>query len=81
MGRGENTVWVSFHDDGAGIPKENLLNIFDPFYTTKRPGRGTGLGLSICKSVMKEHNGSIEAANAPGGGAVFTVTLPAAVVN
>jgi len=81
MGRGENTVWVSFHDDGAGIPKENLLNIFDPFYTTKRPGRGTGLGLSICKSVMKEHNGSIEAANAPGGGAVFTVTLPAAGVN
>jgi signal transduction histidine kinase len=81
MGRGENTVWVSFHDDGAGIPKENLLNIFDPFYTTKRPGRGTGLGLSICKSVMKEHSGSIEATNAPDGGAVFTVTLPAAAVN
>ncbi|PYQ44513.1 MAG: hypothetical protein DMG99_03765 [Acidobacteria bacterium] len=81
MGRGENTVWVSFHDDGAGIPKENLSSIFDPFYTTKRPGRGTGLGLSICKSVMKEHSGSIEAANAPGGGAVFTVTLPAARVN
>lgn len=81
MGRGENSVWVSFHDDGAGIPKENLLSIFDPFYTTKRPGRGTGLGLSICKSVMKEHNGSIEAANSPGGGAVFTVTLPAASVN
>jgi len=76
MGRGENSVWVSFHDDGPGIPKENLASIFDPFYTTKRPGRGTGLGLSICKSVMKEHNGSVEAANAPDGGAVFTVTLP-----
>jgi signal transduction histidine kinase len=37
------------------------------------------LGLSICKSVMKEHNGTIEAANAPGGGAVFTVTLRKAV--
>lgn len=78
QGRNQNSVWMSFHDDGAGIPKENLHSIFDPFYTTKRPGRGTGLGLSICKSVMKEHNGSVEAANAPDGGAVFTVTLPVA---
>jgi PAS domain S-box-containing protein len=77
-GKSDNSVWVSFHDDGPGIPKETLPSIFDPFYTTKRPGRGTGLGLSICKSVMKEHNGSIEAANASDGGAVFTVTLPVA---
>jgi len=81
LGKGDKTVWVSFHDDGPGIPKENLPSIFDPFYTTKRPGRGTGLGLSICKSVMKEHNGTVEAANAPEGGAVFTVTLPAAGVS
>jgi two-component system, NtrC family, sensor kinase len=71
----EDTVSASFQDDGPGIPEETLPNLFDPFYTTKRPGRGTGLGLSICKSVMKEHNGMIEAANAPGGGAVFTITL------
>ena len=76
LGKGDGSVWVSFHDDGPGIAKENLASIFDPFYTTKRPGRGTGLGLSICKSVMKEHSGSVEAANAPDGGAVFTVTLP-----
>ena len=75
LGNGDNAVWASFQDDGPGIPPEVLTSIFDPFYTTKRPGRGTGLGLSICKSVMKEHNGTIEAANAPGGGAVFTVTL------
>ena len=75
--RGQS-VWASFLDDGPGIPSDILASIFDPFYTTKRPGRGTGLGLSICKSVMKEHNGTVEAANAPGGGAVFTVTLPAA---
>jgi len=81
IGKGEGTVWVSFHDDGLGISKENMPSIFDPFYTTKRPGRGTGLGLSICKSVMKEHNGSVEAANAPEGGAVFTVTLPTAGVH
>ncbi len=76
LGKGDNSVWVSFHDDGPGIAKENLSSIFDPFYTTKRPGRGTGLGLSICKSVMKEHRGSVEAANSTEGGAVFTVTLP-----
>jgi two-component system NtrC family sensor kinase len=80
LGKADNSVWVSFHDDGPGIPKENLSSIFDPFYTTKRPGRGTGLGLSICKSVMKEHNGSVEAANSPEGGAVFTVTLPISAV-
>jgi len=77
-GKSDKGVWVSFHDDGPGIPKEVLPSIFDPFYTTKRPGRGTGLGLSICKSVVKEHNGTIEATNAPDGGAVFTVTLPVA---
>lgn len=81
MGRSENNVWVSFHDDGPGIAKENLASVFDPFYTTKRPGRGTGLGLSICKSVMKEHNGSMEVANSAEGGAVFTVTLPAAIIS
>jgi PAS domain S-box-containing protein len=78
LGTSGPSVWASFLDDGPGIPPDILASIFDPFYTTKRPGRGTGLGLSICKSVMKEHNGTVEAANAPGGGAVFTITLPAA---
>jgi PAS domain S-box-containing protein len=44
LGKGDNSVWVSLHDDGPGIPKESLASIFDPFYTTKRPGRGTGIG-------------------------------------
>jgi PAS domain S-box-containing protein len=69
---------VSFEDDGPGIPPEILPNIFDPFYTTKRPGRGTGLGLSICKAILKEHGGNVEVTSAPGGGAVFTVKLPVA---
>ena len=76
LGHTDNSVWATFQDDGPGIAQEILPNIFDPFYTTKRPGRGTGLGLSICKAVLKEHNGNVEAASAPGGGAVFTVTLP-----
>lgn len=77
-GRNADSVWIVFQDDGPGIAPENLAHIFDPFFTTKRPGRGTGLGLSICKTVLREHGGNIEAASAPGGGAVFTITLPVA---
>jgi len=73
-----DNVWIVFQDDGPGIASENLAHIFDPFFTTKRPGRGTGLGLSICKTVLREHGGNIEAASGPGGGAVFTITLPVA---
>lgn len=74
----DKNVSVIFQDDGPGISPEILPHIFDPFYTTKRPGRGTGLGLSICKAILREHNGNVEAASGPGGGAVFTVTLPVA---
>jgi len=76
LGRNPDSVWIVFQDDGPGIAPENLTHIFDPFFTTRRPGRGTGLGLSICKTVLREHGGNIEAASAPGGGAVFTITLP-----
>jgi PAS domain S-box-containing protein len=76
IGRNPASVWIVFQDDGPGIAPENLTHIFDPFFTTRRPGRGTGLGLSICKTVLREHGGNIEAASAPGGGAVFTITLP-----
>jgi PAS domain S-box-containing protein len=72
-----NAVATTFQDDGPGIAEEVLPNIFDPFYTTKRPGRGTGLGLSICKAILREHGGEIEASSGPGGGALFTVILPA----
>jgi PAS domain S-box-containing protein len=78
IGRKPDSVWIVFQDDGPGIAPENLAHIFDPFFTTKRPGRGTGLGLSICKTVLREHGGNIEAATAPDGGAIFTITLPVA---
>ncbi len=80
INKDEKSVSVTFQDDGPGISPEILPNIFDPFYTTKRPGRGTGLGLSICKAILREHNGNVEAASGPGGGAVFTVTLPVVVM-
>jgi PAS domain S-box-containing protein len=79
--KNEKTVAVIFQDDGPGIAPDILPNIFDPFYTTKRPGRGTGLGLSISKAILREHRGNVEAASGPGGGAVFTVTLPVAIAD
>jgi len=69
---------ITVQDDGVGIRPEALLRIFDPFYTTKRPGGGTGLGLSICMSIIREHGGNIEAETLPAGGSAFTIYLPAA---
>jgi PAS domain S-box-containing protein len=74
----EDSVIAIFQDDGGGIPDQILPSIFDPFYTTRRPGRGTGLGLSVSRAILREHGGNVEATAAPGGGAVFTVTLPIA---
>ncbi len=78
VGRNGGRVWASFQDDGPGISSDLLPKIFDPFFTTKRPGRGTGLGLSVAMAILKKYSGTIEAQAAPGGGSVFTVTLPAA---
>ncbi len=74
-----NRIRVTVQDDGIGIRPEALPRIFDPFYTTKRPGGGTGLGLSICMSIIREHSGNIEAETLPAGGTAFTVTLPIAM--
>ncbi len=73
-----NGVQIAFQDDGPGIPPAIMPRIFDPFFTTKRPGRGTGLGLSICMAIMREHGGNIDARTQPDGGALFTLTFPAA---
>ena len=71
-------ILLTVQDDGVGIRPEALPRLFDPFYTTKRPGGGTGLGLSICLSIIKEHGGTIEAEALPAGGSAFTVYLPIA---
>ena len=78
LGRSGNRLSITFQDDGVGIRPEALPRIFDPFYTTKRPGGGTGLGLSICMSIIREHGGTIEAESLPAGGSAFTVFLPTA---
>jgi CheY-like chemotaxis protein len=71
-------VTVEVRDSGPGIPPGHLARIFDPFFTTKPVGVGTGLGLWICHGIVTSLGGTISADNAPGGGAVFRVVLPAA---
>ena len=69
---------VSIADTGPGIAPDALGRVFDPFFTTKPVGEGTGLGLSISYEIVTKHGGEIRAANAPDGGAVFTVRIPLA---
>jgi two-component system NtrC family sensor kinase len=76
----DNTVVVEFRDTGVGFAPENAKVIFEPFFTTKDKGKGTGLGLAICKDIIERYNGRITAENAPGGGSIFTVYLPAAPI-
>jgi len=71
-------VVTRIHDTGPGIPFDVLPRIFDPFLTTKEVNRGTGLGLTISYGIVQEHGGSIHAENVAGGGATFTIELPAA---
>ena len=71
-------VRVTIGDNGRGIPPAVLPRIFDPFFTTKEVGQGTGLGLAITYGVIQEHGGTVHASNARGGGALFTIELPAA---
>jgi PAS domain S-box-containing protein len=71
------TVRLTIEDTGLGIPPDVLPRIFDPFFTTKDVGKGTGLGLAITYGIIQEHGGTIHATNLPGGGARFTIELPA----
>ena len=72
-----NFELIEFEDTGAGIEKENLLKVFDPFFTTRQPGQGVGLGLSISYSIVKRHEGSIEAkSDGKNKGASFVIKIP-----
>ena len=64
-------------DSGSGIPPDLLPRIFEPWVTSKPPGRGTGLGLSITRDVIERMGGTIAAASGQGDGTVFTIALPA----
>ena len=72
----DNTVTVSIHDTGCGIPPHLLGKIFDPFVTTKDPGKGTGLGLSIVYKIIAKYGGRISVESGEGKGSTFTIEFP-----
>ncbi|MFD1196527.1 ATP-binding protein [Seohaeicola saemankumensis] len=68
------TATLTVRDNGEGI--KDLENLFEPFYTTKKPGEGVGLGLAISSGIVNDLGGRLMARNASDGGAVFEVQLP-----
>jgi PAS domain S-box-containing protein len=68
-------VELAVHDDGIGIPPEDLARVFDPFFT-RRTG-GTGLGLAVAHSIVDRHGGRLSVESTPGQGTTFRVLLPA----
>ena len=68
------TATLTVRDNGHGIT--DLENLFEPFYTTKKPGEGVGLGLAISSGIVTDLGGRLTARNGEGGGAVFEMQLP-----
>ena len=76
--RTDGSCAIEVIDSGPGLPPGDLTRVFERFYRVdkSRSRPGTGLGLAIVKHLVELHGGAVVAANRPGGGAVFTVTLP-----
>jgi signal transduction histidine kinase len=74
----EKSAFIEIEDNGAGISPDLSEKIFQPFFTTKEPGRGTGLGLSISRQIVQEHGGDISMESHAGHGTVFHLTFPLA---
>ena len=72
--KSKESIILMIEDNGKGISKEDLENIFNPFFTTKT--RGTGLGLAISKKIAKEHGGDLQIESMPSRGSRFTLSLP-----
>jgi len=70
-------VLIAFEDTGQGISKENLPNVFNPFFTTKEPGMGTGLGLSLTHSFIRRAGGDLAVESELGIGTTVRIWLPA----
>ena len=68
------TATLAVRDNGDGI--DDFQSLFEPFYTTKRPGEGVGLGLAISSGIVNDLGGRLMARNGQNGGAVFEMQLP-----
>lgn len=68
---------VTVRDNGPGIAEEDLKRVFEPYFTTMETGHG--LGLATCYSIVQKHRGHIEVSSRVGGGATFTILLPASL--
>jgi two-component system NtrC family sensor kinase len=73
---GSDAVELEVRDTGRGIAEAERKQIFDPFFSTKEPGRGTGLGLFISAQIVRDHGGRIELDSVEGEGSTFRVVLP-----
>jgi PAS domain S-box-containing protein len=71
-------VCLSISDTGCGMDTATLTHIYEPFFTTKEPGKGTGLGLATAYSIVKQHHGWISVQSTVGSGSHFSVFLPVA---
>ena len=76
VGETEDQIQIIFHDNGKGISSAETVHIFEPFYTTKEPGKGTGLGLATCHRIIEQHGGEINVVSVPDQGTTFIVRLP-----
>ena len=72
------TVQVLISDNGIGMTSMQLAHIFEPFYTTKDPGRGTGLGLATSHRVVEQHGGQVDVVSRPEEGTTFIIHIPIA---
>ncbi len=72
----DNEIHIRVQDTGVGIPKSQLTQIFEPFYTTKPRGVGTGLGLSLSGEIVRKHGGQITVESTENVGSEFTIALP-----
>jgi two-component system, sporulation sensor kinase E len=70
----EHNVQICIQDEGIGIPKDKIIKLGEPFYTTKE--KGTGLGLMVSYRIIEEHNGEIQVESEEGKGTIFKLMLP-----
>jgi len=73
----KNSLHIIISDTGTGIVDSHIDKVFDPFFTTRDPGKGVGLGLYISYGIIKDHGGKIWVENNEWGGASFIIELPA----